>query len=78
MTLQNLLLEPAGTLVKDSQELLSEPLNLLYVTGRVHIRVPGLALARERNLVLGPLAREVDAYTGHYGGGVPQAHGGQV
>ena len=46
VTLEDLLLEPTGTLVKDSQELLSEPLNLLYVTSRVHIRIPRLALQK--------------------------------
>ena len=44
MTLKNLLLEPARTLVKYCQELLSKPLYLLNVTGGVHIRIPGLTL----------------------------------
>ena len=45
VALQNLLLESTGTLVKDGEELLGEPLNLLNVAGGVHVRVPGLTLA---------------------------------
>lgn len=78
MALQNFLLEPAGTLVKYGEELLGQPLNLIYVAGGIHIGVPWLALSREGDLVFRPFAGQMDAHTCYYGGRVPQAHGGQV
>ena len=35
-------------------------------------------MGRDRDLVLGPVARQVDADTGHDSGRVPQTHRGQV
>ena len=50
MTLQDLLLELAGTLVEDGEELRGELLQLLQCGIRVHVRVPGLALYRTQNV----------------------------
>lgn len=44
MTLENLLLEPAGALVEDGEELTGETLDLIDVSILVHIRVPGSTL----------------------------------
>ena len=44
MTLENLLLEPAGALVEDGEELTGETLDLIDVSILVNIRVPGSTL----------------------------------
>ena len=44
MTLENLLLKPAGALVEDGEELTGETLDLIDVSILVHIRVPGSTL----------------------------------
>ena len=70
---KNLLLQPAWTLVEDGEELSSEPLYLVDVGVRVHVGVPGSVLRGHGYLVLGPLARQVDAHARHDGGRVPGA-----
>ena len=35
-------------------------------------------MSRHRDLVLGPVTSQVDTDTRHYGGRIPQTHGGQV
>ena len=44
--LKDLLLEPAGALVEDGEELPGELLNLVDVRGRVDVGIPRLALWR--------------------------------
>ena len=44
MTLENLLLEPAGALVEDGEELTGETLDLIDVSILVNVRVPGSTL----------------------------------
>ena len=71
MRLQDLLFQSAGALVEDGEEFAGQPLNLVDVGGLVHVRVPGPVLRRHRDLILRPLARQVDADTRHDGRGVP-------
>lgn len=74
----DLLLEPTGTLVEDGEELLRQPLEQPLVGVGVDVVEPALPLARHRDLVVGPLARQVDAHARHDGRRVAQAHRGQV
>jgi len=76
--LQDLLFQSAGALVEDGQELFGQPFNLIQICIGVDISVPSFALSRDGDLVLGPLAGEVDADAGDDCGRVAQAHGGQV
>ena len=78
MALEDLLLEPAGALLEDGQELPGQLLDLVNVGHGVHVGIPVLALPRDGNLVLAPLAGQVDAHTSHDGRGVAKTHRGQV
>ena len=40
VTLEDLLLEPAGALVEDGEELAREPLDLIDICILIHVRVP--------------------------------------
>ena len=57
-------LEPAGTLLVDGQEILSELLQKFAGNGRIHVHEPLFIVRRERNLVIGPLTSEMNAEAG--------------
>ena len=56
VTLENLLLKPAGALVEDGEELACEPFDLIDVGILVHVGVPRPILQGHWYLILGPLA----------------------
>lgn len=74
----NLPLEPGRALVKYDKELVGEFVQEVLVCVCVDVVIPRLALPAGGDLVVGPLAGEVDADAGHGGGRVAEAHGGQV
>lgn len=74
----DLLLQPGRTPLEDDEELLRELLEELGGDRRVDVREPLLLLVRQRDLPVGPLARQVDAEAGDHRRFVLQAHCGQM
>ena len=74
----DLLLELARAPLEDVEELLRQPLEEVQRGRGVHVLEPLLVLRRHGDLVVGPLAREVDAHARDHGRRVAEAHGGQV